>query len=190
MSDENIVESSKSLEDLKVEEKSLSDKIIELEGEHKELSCQHRACNNELRKLQGEIEIIKNSLRDCKSRFDTIVTRADDIAQHMNDISVLRREKMATLGKVRQEIEDKSNVIIYVYNDGTIEAPENPEFILDDDGYIQLKTELAEREECLDLRVREVTILARLLKICERAEYFTLVCDSRELEEAFKAIRQ
>ena len=94
------------------------------------------------------------------------------------------------LERVRQEIYEKSMVVVYVYKDGIIEAPENPDVVLNDEGYNELKETVTEREECLDLRVRDITTLARLLKICESINSLTLVCDVPELETAFWAIRK
>ena len=181
---------SKTLSDLQEEEGNLSSEVIQLETEHKELSSRHRACNTELRKLQELMAQFERQLDDCKSRFDSIANSADAIAVQMNGISDLRKEKLVVLERVRQEIEERSRITLFVTSDGVIEAPENPDFVINDEGFQEIKAEIAEREECLDLRVRDVTTLARLLKICEEVDHVELICDHAELENAFKAIRQ
>ena len=183
-------EPAKSLSDYQEEEKSLSSEVMHLESEHKELSGQHRACIKELRDLQEQIEAIKKELIGCKAKYEKIVENADVVATQMNNLSALRREKLVALERVRQEIEELSRITLCVTADGNIEAPDNPDFVLNDEGYRDVKAEIAEREECLDLRVRDVTTLARLLKICEGVEHLTLICDHAELEKVFWTIRQ
>ena len=180
----------KTLSDFQEEERKLSSEVIHLESEHKELSGRHRACIKELRDLQDQIEDIKRILMECKTKYDDIVTNADTIATKMNDISTIRRDKLVVLEKVRQEIEERSMVTIFVTADGNIEAPDNPDFVMNDEGFQDIKPELAEKEECLDLRVRDIATLARLMKICGAVEHLTLICDHTELEKAFWAIRQ
>ena len=179
----------KTLSDLEKEEKVLSDELIDLESKHKALSGKHRECINELRELQNQIKTIRQELVDCHQKFEDVTVRADEIAVQMNDISVLARPKRMALEGIRQEIADRNTVTICVSNDGTIEAPDNPDFLMDDDGYQNLKAEVSEKEECFDLRVRDIVTLARLIKICEKIERFSLICDNADLEKAFWAIR-
>ncbi|MBR3132206.1 hypothetical protein IKG33_02250 [Candidatus Saccharibacteria bacterium] len=178
-----------SLQDLKGKEATLSAEVMKLESDHKELSGQHRDCIHALRELQTRIDNVRKELIACNQSYNEIASKADSIATEMNTISTLRREKVVVLERVRQEILEKSMIAVYVYKDGIIEAPENPDVALNDDGYQELKETIAEREECLDLRVRDVITLARLLKICESFDALTLVCDVPELEIAFWAIR-
>lgn len=179
-----------SLQDLKETEATLSEEVMTLESDHKELSTQHRSCIKELRDLQERIDETRKELEDCNRKFNEIASKADTIANGMNKLSTLRKEKVVVLERVRQEIYEKSMVVVYVYKDGIIEAPENPDVVLNDEGYQQIKETVTEREECLDLRVRDITTLARLLKICESINSLTLVCDVPELETAFWAIRK
>lgn len=91
-------------------------------------------------------------------------------------------------GHTIKEIANRNTVVFCIGSDGTIEAPDKPEFPIDDSGYLELKNTLIERDECQDLRIRDITTLARLIKIVAKAERFTLICDSAELEAAFWAL--
>ena len=184
------VKSEPTLSDLREEEARLSAIIMEIEGEHNELSNQHRTCIVGLRKLQDDMANIKESLIDCKRKFDKLVTEADSIAVQMNENSAHRRETVEELEKVRQKVEELTSVTICVASDGTIEAPDNPDFVINDEGFQAIRSEIAEKDECLDLRVRDVITLARLLKICENIKRVTLICDHEELEKAFWAFRK
>lgn len=176
--------------ELRKEEEDLSNEIIQFESDHKKLSSEHRECIGELRELQVRIEKIKNDLGDCQLKFDEVTARADEIAGQMNEVARLRNQKKMILEKVRQDIAEKSTVIICVYKDGCIEAPENPELTLEDEGFQTIKAEIAEREECLDLRMRDIVTLSRLVKICEKIEHVNLLCDNPVMEQAFWAIRR
>ena len=179
----------KTLVDLMQEERTLSREVINLENQHKALAQKRRPHLGNLRKLQDRIKGIEASLKACHDEYQQSVEQANAIAEQMNDISAIRRDKVAKLEAVRQEIEIKSTISIYVYEDGRIEASDNPEFIINDDGYLDLKSGLSEREECLDLRVRDIVTLARLLKISEKVEKLTLICENETIETAFQALR-
>lgn len=178
----------RSLEELRKTEEFLVSRVICHESNHKEFAARHRVCIKELRSLQEQIEEIKKSLENSKKTYEEVIEKADEIAKMMNEVSSLRREELEALERVRQEIEARTTIVIYAYGDGTIEAPDSPEFILNDEGYLDIKSKIADREECLDLRVRDITTLARLIKICENVEHLTLICEDEGLEKAFWAI--
>ncbi|MBO7132309.1 hypothetical protein J6V85_03600 [Candidatus Saccharibacteria bacterium] len=181
----------KTLADLEEEERVLSDEVMALESQHKALAQKHHACIGNLRNLQAKLEEIKSLLQSCRDDYEEGVAEANTIADQMNEICNLRREKVVALEAVRQLIEEKKTVTLYVYADGRIEASDNPEFDFDDYGYQDLKPWLSEREECQNLRVRDIDTLARLLKIDEQAEKHLLVFvfEDEDLESAFQTIK-
>ncbi len=173
---------------LEADEHLLSNEVIELECEHKTLNQMHRARISNLRELQLELDRLKSDLQQCHDKYIRTVSEADEIANRMNKVSTLRREKMVALEAVRHEITELQRVSLYVFTDGRIES-DDLELVLDDDGHLELKEKLVSREECLDLRVRDITTLARLLIISEKINHLTLVCENPELETAFMSIR-
>lgn len=178
------------LESLKAEEASLCEETMAIEINRNELLGELRSRRTTLRELQEEMEKIQKRLDDCSCKYNETAIQADELMKQLREIAEIKREKTEALEKVRQSISDMTAIVICVYNDGTIEAQENPDFAIIDEGYQELKNGIAEREECLDLRVRDITTLARLIKICEKVEgQLTLVCDVPELEKAFWAIR-
>lgn len=182
---------SSALELLRAEEASLHEETIAYEIRRKDLLSELGFCRRDLRELQFEMDKLQKKLDDCNCKYNETAIQADELMKQIREIAEIKREKTEALEKVRQNISDMTAIAIYVYKDGTIEAPENPDFVIIDDGYQELKSDIAEREECLDLRVRDITTLARLIKICEKVEgQLTLICDVPELEKAFWAIRQ
>lgn len=178
----------KTLEDLQKEEQILSDTLIELEGQHKALAERRRPYKKRLEELQKGIDEIRAKLEAYGQEFEECLKEANLLAVEMNNLCVPIREKRVALEKLRQEIEDRQTVTLYIYEDGRIEAPDNPEFFIIYDGYQDLKADLSEREECLDLKLRDITTLARLLIIAEDVEKILLACENEELEKAFHAI--
>ena len=178
------------IESLEKEKERLSNKVMALESEHKSWNTKHRDCVKRLREKQEELEKIESRLEDIRKEYDQTIEEDNDIVSKMNHICKIRRDEVVALEKVRQKLDELKMVTLYVYIDGRIEAPDHPDFILDDEGYPELKKELSERPECLDLRVRDVQILARLLKISDNlGGKVSLVCDVDELETAFRAIK-
>ena len=179
----------KTLEELKKEEAILSETLIGLEGTHKALAERRRAYKKRLEELRGKIEEIEKKLEEYHQSFEEYLREANDLAQEMDNLCTPIREKRVALNKLRQEIEDRLTVTLFVYEDGRIEAFETPDFTPNDEGYESLKAELSEREECLDLKVRDIITLARLLVITRDVEKLDLAFENEELEKAFRAIR-
>ena len=178
----------KTLEDLRKEEQILSNSLIDLEGRHKAFAERRRLYKKNLEELKNSIDKIKAKLEEYSSEFENCLREANLLAVEMNNLCVPIHAKRVALGQLRQEIEDRETTTLFVYEDGHIEA-DDPGFVLNDKGYQDLKPELSEREECLDLKLRDITTLARLLIIAKDAQRVVLVCDNEELEKAFHAIR-
>ena len=179
----------KTLSELKEEESSLSDEVMNIELSREEQLSLYRSRRKDLRELQSTIGEIATRLEECHNQYNEIIAQVDELATTINDLTSTRRDKKEELEKVRQIIEEKSTVLIFVNGNGVIEIPVNPEFIPDENGYLDIKSKIIEEEKYPDLTLREITTLARLLKICEKIERLDLTCDSKGVEEAFWAIR-
>ena len=177
-----------SIDELRAREQNLSDKVMSLEVSHEELKGKRRAILKSLRGISEELEGLERQAQSCRDRATKLVAQADEIASAMNDISDKRRDVRLELDIIRKKIEERSTVSIYVYADGHIGTPDNQEFVLDDDGYLALKDELLARDECLDIRVRDVVTLARVKIISEKSTKFSLVFEDQTLESVFFAL--
>ncbi len=179
----------KTLEDLRKEEEILSNTLIQLEGEHKALAERRRPFKKRLEELKSSIDEIAAKLESYKEDFEGCLREANLLAEEMNDLCKPIREKRVALEELRHEIENRETVTFFVFEDGRIEAPDDPDFVIDDEGYQDLKTELSEKEECLDLKLRDIATLARLIVITRDVKIVVLACDNPELEKAFHALR-
>ena len=178
----------KTLDDLRAEEKVLSNTLIQLEGEHKKHAEKRVSIRRHLEDLKNKITEIEATLKKLGEEYEQKMAEANSLAEEMNKLCVPIREKRSALESLRREIEERQKVTIYVYEDGRIEVPDNPEFVIDDTGYEELRNQLHEKEECLDLRLRDITTLARLLTITKDVEQINLACDVSVLEEAYHSI--
>lgn len=187
---ENSNSDTLTLSELEDKEQSLSCDLMSIETKRKELLAEHANRIEDLRNIQSELGEIQASLKSCRERYDQVVREANEIAVQINrEINPVLKETKVALETVRHEIETKKTVSLFVFADGRIEAQDRPDLILEDDGYLELKDELLCREECQDLRIRDVTTLARLLKISEHIDHLELACENEELEAAFALVR-
>lgn len=181
------------LEELLAKEEDLSKKIMEIETERKRLVAEHVGYLNNVRAIGGELRGISESLASCQARYDEAIEKANSIVAVVTDkINPVLRSERAALEAVRREIEAKKTVTLFVYEDGHIEAPDHPSFVLEEVDSLELKklkNELGDLEECQNLRVCDVLTLARLLIISKGIEHFELVFESVELERVFGLVR-
>ncbi len=161
----------------------LEEDIAELERARHEVFEECKEIKKQIDGYYREIMKMKEQVQEGTEKVSNLDA---DIKKAKSQIEV-QNEKLAEIGR---EIDELSIVTILVGSDGSIEAPEDPNFVIDDSGYQELKTKIADLDECQDLRVREVTTLARLLMVLARTEKFELICDSEELEQAFIAVRE
>lgn len=177
------------LDCLRAEEERLSREVIELENRHKEEAEKRRSRLKEMRTIKEDIERLEADLQKKCLEFQEAVEHADSLAENMNAISDERRPKVERLQEVRAEIEERMAVSIAVYDSGEIAVLEAEEFIMDDSGYEEIYAQLLSGEECSELRLKDVRVMARLLSIAKQSgRRINLVCDHPEMEEAYQKL--
>ena len=179
------------LEFLIKEEKRLSTEIIGLETWHKEEAEKRRGRLKEMRAIKQEIERLEESLKQACKEFKETVEQADSLAENMNAISRQRYPKVMELQELRAKIEERMSVSLAVYDSGEIVILEGTDFNMDDSGHTEIYARLIESEECQELRLKDIKVMARLLSIASNSERkISLVCDRPEMEEVYLRLRQ
>lgn len=173
---------------LQAEKEELSKEAVEIEKKHASVKSIRHNHFNRFRDLEHKVDELSDMLKELEDERDSELATINKLGEEMNKFTEQYRPVRKRLNKIEEEINDLSTVTLCAANDGLIEAPDNPEFVVDVTGYVSVKAEIAEREECLDLTMRQITTLAKLIKVAEKAERFNLICDSEELETAFWAI--
>ena len=174
------------LADLIRRENELQGKIFELEAHHGEIRASRKREFDNLRNLDSRLDALSKEILQVK---DEIIAARDQIAvlgEELTSVSSTVKPMRQQLDKLHQEIEELQVVTILVSRDGTIETPEDPDFIQDETGSNALRAEITFLPECEQLRVIDVKTLSRLLRIVKNSERkFRLFCDSEDLELAF-----
>lgn len=172
---------------LNEEEEKLKQSIAALQEHLQNLEKQRSQEFDMRRAISAKIETYRQELLAMKEQINNSIAKVAELDEAIAKTKAEIPSKNEELAELLQEIEELSAVTILVGSDGTIEAPENPDFVINDEGYQELKAQIIDREECQELRMREITTLARLLKIT-RTEKVNLICDNEELELAFDII--
>ena len=177
------------LEVLKDLEESVSQEVIDLESSNKALVREYHICKTKLDECNKKLDEITEEYLACNKVFNETIEEAEKIEQQRSELKKQWGVKRKVLGDIRAEIERLSTIGIDVYNSGEIAPTEGCEVELDDSGWEGLRESLLTSEYCQDLRLRDIGVLARLLKINEHAGgKITLLCDRSEIENAFKAL--
>lgn len=154
------------LDELKASEAELSATVIGLEVDWKALYQQRNDGKKKCQTLFDEIKALKAQCVAKGEEADALAKKDEDLANQMNAIWVRHRAERAALEAIRSQIEEMSKIVLCVYNDHEI-APfdEDVEITLDDTGHDELFVELREREEAEDFRLKDIRVVARLIKI-------------------------
>ena len=176
------------LEQLKEMEAMLSNVLMSLESTHKKLAEKHRNCTAKTREQKKKVEEIEVMLQSLKKDYLETTAQDNALIEEMNGISASHYDKTTKIQRVRDRIKELSRILLFVYADGTI-AIENSDMVLDESGSDELYRKLTEKDECEKLRMKEIRVLARVLKGCSHLPEDTeIVFDNAEIEKAFKIL--
>ena len=184
--EETVTIETATLEQLKTIEAELSDDLMQLESEHKEKARQHRGCIGTSRELKKELEDMKVQLQGIRRKYENVTTQDNNLIARMNAISAEHYDKTIEIQRVRERIRDLSKIIVFVYADGAV-VTENMGVNLNDLGSDEIYRNLFEKDECGELRAREIKTLAKVLAISKHLpENSEIVFDNAEIEEVFR----
>lgn len=186
--EETVTVETATLEQLKEMEAMLSNVLMSLESTHKKLAEKHRNCTAKTREQKKKVEEIEVMLQSLKKDYLETTAQDNALIEEMNGISASHYDKTTKIQRVRDRIKELSRILLFVYADGTI-AIENSDMVLDESGSDELYRELTEKDECEKLRMKEIRVLARVLKVCSHLPEDTeIVFDNAEIEKAFKIL--
>ena len=167
-----------------------SKRVMALESEHKELATEHRLHKTSLRELSDKIDKMMVEFQHYHQEFEEILSKNAIVEARMNEISAEWNAERTALADTRSRIEELSVVTLSVYNSGEISLIDGPEIELDDSGWDSTREVLLTDDECQELRLKDITTLAKLLMIAEHSDYkIEAMCDNAELEMAFRKLR-
>ena len=171
-------------------EKQQVQSVVAKESEHKELAAEHRLYKTSLRELRDKIDKMMVEFQHYHQEFEEILSKNAVVEARMNEISAEWNTERTALADTRSRIEELSVVTLSVYNSGEISQIDGPEIELDDAGWDSTREVLLTEDECQELRLKDITTLAKLLMIAEHSDRkIEAMCDNAELEIAFRKLR-
>lgn len=170
----------------------LQDDVAKCESERKRWLARHNDVKKQMSELEEELKKAKEKLVSLKRKHNAISERDAKIVASANEILEKQNSLEGALEEKRQRLESLKRVVICAYSDGTVAPMEESVSVkLDETGSDELYSQLVNREECQDLKIREVRALAKLLKIVENSTLeFEVVCDNSDMEEAYRRLTQ
>lgn len=171
--------------------KSLSDKLIVAETEHKRWHIRHKDHLNQILGLDKKLAKLEEDLKQVKAKYDEIVNLDDEVIEKANKALEEKQRLERALAENRETLRKLKMVMICAYEDGTIALfDEAAEISLDETGNEDIFMSLIEDSRCEELKAKEIKVLARLLAIIKNTSYdIEVVCDNNELERVLKEIR-
>lgn len=171
-------------------EKEQTQRVMDLESEHKGLAARHRQLKNSLRVLSDNIDRMMSEFQQYHQELDEILSQNATIEAQMNEITAKWATERTILHDTRRRIDNLSTVTLGVCRSGEIVHLDESKIELDDTGWQSARENLLMKDECQELRLKDIGTLARLLMIVEHLDYEVKIeCDSSELEDAFKKLR-
>ena len=171
-------------------EKQQVQSVVAKESEHKELAAEHRSYKTSLQELRDKIDKMMVEFQHYHQEFEEILSKNAVVEARMNEISAEWNTERTALADTRSRIEELSVVTLSVYNSGEISQIDGPEIELDDAGWDSTREVLLTEDECQELRLKDITTLAKLLMIAEHSDRkIEAMCDNAELEIAFRKLR-
>lgn len=179
------------LAEMKAEEEERSAEVMGIESQHKRLAEAHRDGIIRLRGINDELKQIEADFKAKCDEYRQVVKTCNELGDEMNRVSEERRARVAELEALRARIEKLQIIEVGVYFDGKIECFDHPELEFDDTGYEEVYDRLLKKPECQELKLKDVQILARLLRIMETSPAkINVAFDNEDLELVFMLITE
>lgn len=188
----SVVSTFEALKKLRQEELTMSSELIALECSHKKLRTDRHTLVRQLEKVREDLQRLLASLEQSQNQAEEIAKAFNQKGEEMSILSLDIRERKKQLDEIRQQINSiSSQVVIYVYSDGTfeLESPmENTPTVSDNE--IDLISFVAEHQEVVEsLTLRKIGALAKLEKLLKKLLPFGIshevIFDDLAMQEAF-----
>lgn len=188
----SVVSTFEALKKLRQEELTMSSELIALECSHKKLRTDRHTLVRQLEKVREDLQRLLASLEQSQNQAEEIAKAFNQKGEEMSILSLDIRERKKQLDEIRQQINSiSSQVVIYVYSDGTfeLESPmENTPTVSDNE--IDLISFVAEHQEVVEcLTLKQIGALAKLEKLLKKLLPFGIshevIFDDLAMQEAF-----
>ena len=180
------------LEQLIEEEKKLSAKICEIEGEHKDLVAKRKRLVERLEFCRKALKELNRLLHEQEEKVTNTYSEYLECASQMEVLNGEKKKYMEQLNEIRNKIEDLKKITIYVYENSTIEMENMPIQYIEDGEIAVASRKLYELPEAEELTVKEIKTIAKLqivVNMIERSGYQAeFVFDSSKVQKFWETL--
>lgn len=176
------------MDQLKATEAELSSAVIDLESLHKQLIQEHHENLTQLYQIQNQLETIKQNFQEVSQQYEDLVVRNNELIRQIDSVNSRHADKHSELQDVRQKIKDLEVITLCIYSNGKIEPMDAEDVSLDESGNEAIYQNLINQQTaiCQDLRLRDISILARLSAIIiNSTRHFNLLFEDTDLEQQY-----
>lgn len=180
------------LEQLKAQEQELSAEVCLLEGKHKALVSKRRDLVGSLERAQKALKELRRILNAQEANVTSLYDRYIECANEMENINQERKASKELLEETRRQIAELQKITILVYQNGRIEV-ENAEIpTISDEEIISELGKLIGMSEAGEITINELKTIAKLHKMVEFYEAngytFELVFDSDKVQSFWETV--
>ena len=190
--DEQNLNTTLDLEQLKAQEQELSAEVCRLEGVHKELVSKRRDLVGSLERAQKALKELRRILHEQESNVTKLYEQYNECAEEMESINQERRAYKELLEDTRKQIVNLQKITILVYQNGCIEV-ENAEIpTISDAEIVSELGELIGMPEAGEITINELKTIAKLQKMVKfyetNGKVFELVFDSSKVQSFWETV--
>lgn len=188
----SIASSDTELEQLEATEATQRQELDEIIAAHRELAASHYGLIRMMRKIDTELKGLASKYKSACSRFESVVAEDNDVIQKMNTLSVQYGQKAEELESTRKAIAELKVITLCVDATGEITTLDDRKIVLDESGSDEMYQTLIQKNECQELRLKDIRILARLLSVVShlKAEHkLEYLFDNEDLEVVFQLLQ-
>ena len=175
-----LEELNRTLENMLLEKRGLDEKYNEVDVQFKKCCKEHAEIWNEIERLSAELAQKRKMFED----------KDKECAFEWFKCGELDRKRAICaeqIHAIRERINELTVVRLMIRADGTVEALNDPDLTLDDNGQEEVYAALMHDAAYEDLRVREIRLLARVVCIARNAErQVEAEFEAEELDAAYK----
>ena len=181
-----------SVDELRAQEAELSAELCELEGKHKALVSERRGLCEDIAKAKRAIEELFRLANVQNERVQGLLTRYYQCDAEMTDNIATQHVYRELIEETRAQIVESEKIMIFMYQNGTIEV-ENAEVpqISDDEIFVGF-TSLLSNQSAGDLTINELKGVVKLQKMVanytERGKNYELVFDNAKVQRVWETI--
>lgn len=155
--------------DLKVQEQAALDSAFAYNTHLQGLQAQQESCLREFSVQQGCLKRLQQTVQDLHQQITKLSDQYEAIQTDIHTARSFLEINQSHAAELREQIDDLEKIVILAYSDGEIEPIDGTDIVLNDTGNDKIYSSLITRDDCADLRIRDLRTIARVISIVNNA---------------------